>query len=438
LEQFSSARHHLGFYNNVGISTAYVCPNLRPADLKATIFSALAIVIERHPILSAIVVDEDSNAPYFARLPKINLEDAVAFVTRQKPVPVTENGRDAELDGILEVQHNTSFKENYGSLPFWRLIILTAAETENGFVAAFIFHHALGDGGSGMMFHRDLLTALSAEHPPLSCNVIYTPNAPLLPSLETLLPKATPSTSATTPPKALWSGSKIIPPTRSNFLSLVLSSSTSSHFLKACKAHATTLTSTVPVLIASAFFSTISSDFNSLECTIPVSLRRWIPEPIDENVIGVYIDAFSAYYSRSSVSTPQFPWLEAARSRELITDYLKNNGEKVNVAKFKEIKDMRNFFLGRVGQERASSFDFSNLGAMKIEENGEWGMGRMVFSRSTFVSGSAIAVGVVTGADGCFTLGFCWQEGVVGRDVVEMVVEKVKVGIEGLAGEMET
>jgi hypothetical protein len=90
-------------------------PTLRSEDLKATILSALATVIERHPILSTIVVNEDSNALYFARLPRINLEDTVAFMVRQMPMSMTEYGSDAELDSILEVQHNASFKESYDS-----------------------------------------------------------------------------------------------------------------------------------------------------------------------------------------------------------------------------------------------------------------------------------------------------------------------------------
>ena len=224
VEQFSSARHHLGFYHNVGLSAALTCQALRSADLKATVFSALAIVIERHPALSSIVMDEDSNEPYFGRLPEINLETSVTFVTRQ--IPVTENGRDVELDTILEIQHNTSFKANHGVLPYWRLIIVTPANQENEFVASFIFHHSLGDGASGMAFHRDFLAALSSDPPPLTSNIIRPINRPLLPNLEVLLPQATPRSSTSPSPTALWSGSKVIPPTRSNFRSLAFTSDT--------------------------------------------------------------------------------------------------------------------------------------------------------------------------------------------------------------------
>ncbi|KAE9375706.1 hypothetical protein N431DRAFT_556083 [Stipitochalara longipes BDJ] len=434
IEQFSSARHHLGFYNNVGLSAAYACQTLRSADLKAAIFSALAMVIERHPALSSIVMDEGSNEPYFARLPEINLEDSVTFVTRQ--LPVTGNGRDIELDNILAIQHNTPFKKNHGILPYWRVIIVTPAKLENEFVISFIFHHSLGDGASGMVFHRDLLAALSSDPPPLTSNIIHPVNTPLLPNLEILLPLATPHASVSPSSTGLWSGSNIIPPTRSNFTSLSFTAKTTKHLLHACKLHGTTLTSTLPVLIASALFSCIPNTFHSLECTIPVSLRRFLPEPVDESVIGVYLDAFSIYYDRSQGS--QFTWAEAKCTRGLINDYLESNGEKINVAKFKQIKDMRGFFSARIGKERGSSFDVSNLGVMNIrdEEKQGWKMQKVLFSRSAFVSGSAIAAGVVTGVDGCLTIGVCWQEGVVENNIVGMVLERVRVGIESIADEM--
>jgi hypothetical protein len=62
----------------------------------------------------------------------------------------------------------------------------------------------------------------------------------------------------------------------------------------------------------------------------------------------------------------------------------------------------------------------------------EWEMGRMVFSRSAWVSGSAFTVAVVTGGDGCLVLGFVWQEGIVGSEIVEEIIEMVERQVERL------
>jgi hypothetical protein len=325
--------------------------------MKETIYSALEVVIQRHPILSAITVDENTSHPYFARLPVINIENAVTFITRKSQT--AQGWRDTELDELLQAQHNVPFKSDYGSVPFWRLIILTNPGANHEFVASFIYHHALGDGASGIAFHKHFCSALSSNAP-LSSKIINSPGQPLLLNLELLHP--------------------------------------------------------LPLL---------PGHFAEVECTIPVNIRHWLPASIDNDSFGTWIDATSLYFRRAQAS--EFSWDEARRSREQIMAYLASEGQAINVAKFKTIPDMREFFQSRVGKERNSSFDVSNLGVVKAaSEDSEWEIGRTVFSRSAWVTGSAFTVGVVTGGDGCLVLGFVWQEGVVGREIVDGVVEMVE------------
>jgi hypothetical protein len=392
------------------------------------------VVIDSHPILSAIPVDEDSAHPYFARLSSINLEEAVTFFARKQPS--IDNGTDVELDALLQAQHNLPFKARYGEAPFWRLMILTDPAVENGteFVACFIFHHALGDGGSGMIFHKHFLSALASTPPPLSNTTILSSNTPLLPNLEAALPlTVSPPNPAPTLP-GLWCGSQITAPMTTNFRSLRIPTITTSQFIQACRANGTTITATVPVLLACALSSLLPPQYQSFEALIPVNLRRWLPGSLkDTEGMGVFIDAFSQYYMRTNLSS--FTWDEARRSKATINSYLKTGGQEVNVARLQSVGDMRGFFLGKLGKERGSSFDVSNIGGLAGGEGGEWRMGKMVFSRSAFVSGSAFSTGVVTGPDGCLVFGFVWQEGVVERELMEGVIEKVRCEIERLARE---
>ena len=96
--------------------------------------------------------------------------------------------------------------------------------------------------------------------------------------------------------------------------------------------------------------------------------------------------------------------------------------------------DMREFFLSRVGTERGTSFDVSNLGGIRGKNIGErtWKMGRVLFSRSAFVSGSAVAVGVVSGPDECLSLGFSWQEGIVSDRVIDELIRGTCTEIDNL------
>ncbi|CZR52955.1 uncharacterized protein PAC_02833 [Phialocephala subalpina] len=433
LEQFSSARHHLGFYYNVGISASYSRTTNDSVPLKDVVFKAVSAIIQKHPVLSAIPVNEDSANPYFVRLPFIDLEEAVTFLTRQSPTISGEG--DIELDRILEGQHNKGFKGDFGKLPFWRLIIVTEPEEENHFIACFIFHHSLGDGTSGLVFHKDLLSALqNRASATLASSIVYSPRTDLLPNLELLHRLSIPAAKPKHIPTNLWSGEKVTMPTSSHFCSLFLSQSTTQNLVHACKANSTTVTATIPVIVATALMSNLSTNFQAVECTVPVSLRRWMPAPVTENSFGVWIDAFSQYYQRENTS--EFSWNEARRSKETTDEYLKTGGESINVAKFKNIKDMKGFFLSRVGNGRGTSFDVSNLGGMKVKESDErqWKMGRVLFSRSAFVSGSAIAVGVVSGADGCLSLGFSWQEGIVHDALIGKAIRGVQKEIESIAG----
>jgi len=144
--------------------------------------------------------------------------------------------------------------------------------------------------------------------------------------------------------------------------------------------------------------------------------------------MGVWIDAFSSYFP---ASVKRFDWGEARRCKEDIRRYLEKGD--VNVGKFKGIADMRSLFLSRVGKERGSSFEVSNLGSVGVGKEGEWEMGRVVFSRSAFASGSAFSVGLLTGPDGCAVLAFVWQEGIVSDEIIDAIVAGVREVVERLS-----
>ena len=149
--------------------------------------------------------------------------------------------------------------------------------------------------------------------------------------------------------------------------------------------------------------------------------------------MGVFVDAFSQYYSRSNLAGG-FSWDEAIRSKAVSDAYLRTAHSYINTAKLGKVPDMREFFLSKVGKDRGSSFDVSNLGSIGSglgdvdgrESNNGWKIGRMVFSRSAFVTGSAFSTGLVTGPDGCLVIGFVWQNGVVQNEVIERVAENLR------------
>jgi hypothetical protein len=447
-EQLSAVSHELGFFQNVGMSAHY-CLSELPAEFKLrhVVHAALEHVIRSHAILSAIPVNEDSPDAYWARLPSIDLALCVSFVTRSRPI--TQSEEDSELDEILEEQHNTNFKSGYGTLPFWRLVILQDIGAKASFTASFIFHHGIGDGAAGLIFHRAFQTALnnvSLSSSPLADCIVeikVSSEIQLLPPLEQLHPLPINGTPASFRTEGLqeWTGDEIQLPCMSRYRSLYFSSASSTRFAQRCKENGLTLTSGLHAIMAGALFDALPSTIEALTGIIPINLRPWLSLPSEDanKAIGSFIDAIKVQMRRSDYESSDqktIRGLPAARhTSKTIKSYLADNaspsGEPyTSVAFFQAIPDVAVAFKSMVGTNRDAAFEVSNLGRftenVQSQPGSLWRIGRMTFSRGAVVFGAAVTTSIVSGGDGALTISFSWQEGVVEDSFVEHVVGRVK------------
>jgi hypothetical protein len=174
---------------------------LQLQDLHLLIYRALDATICDHPALGAIVADEDKPVPYFVRLPVVKLKEAVEFIAVTTALDTHSTAGVKDLDEILEQQHNRNFKQRFGEVPYWRLIVICEPKNVSQFIACFIYHHAIADGTSGLSFHRTFLSKLTSiadyrASSPISAEsagsrdgpISIVPEKPLLPSLESLHP----------------------------------------------------------------------------------------------------------------------------------------------------------------------------------------------------------------------------------------------------------
>ncbi|CBX92507.1 hypothetical protein IAQ61_006104 [Plenodomus lingam] len=444
-EQLSAVSHELGFFQNVGMSAQYSLTKSSDAlDVRRVVYAALAHVIHKHSILSAIPVDEVSPDVYWARLPSIDLERCVTFLTRSKPT--AEGEEDSELDKLLQEQHNTSFKENYGSLPFWRLLIVQDAGNELSFTASFIYYHGSGDGAAGLIFHKALRAALDtvssspASLADVSAKVDIPNDTQLLPPLEKLHPLPLNPSPSNHKKEGLeeWTGNPIQLPATTHYRTLNISPASSATFSRTCKENNLRLTSGLHAIIAEALFDNLPSTVDALTGILPINLRPWLnlPKDVADDALGTFIDAIKIQMRRADyVATDETPiaGLAAARhASEEIQSYLKDHmspsGEPyTSVAFYGGIPDVAAAFKSMVGGNREAAFEVSNLGRfMDNAADGQWRIGRMVFSRSAVVFGAAVTTSVVSGGDGALTVGFSWQEGVVDDSFVDAVIGRVK------------
>jgi hypothetical protein len=461
LETYSTARHHLGFYKNVGFTAEYVASETSQQSLENQVYIALRNVIAQHPILCAIAADEDKSYPnvYFAELPEIDLRTCVEIYERNTPLP-NDGEVDKELDEMLAQQHSRDFKERLGSRPFWRVLVLTWPKDATRFTATWMWHHALADGASAFLFHESFLGGLnSSEMEGNAEPIVKSSNMALPPPLEELHPMTLswlyfirailgallPSMFAKRP-LGLWTGGPVqqdaTPLPQPRHRTLVLSKATTDKLVQLSRAEKTSVTATLQCLLAASLFVHLPAQYyQKLKIEGPIAMKRFL------NVEGKQMTVAMAQYGylherlasqNSQDSTKpsilkQFSWDATRAVKTIISAEVAKAGTDNSIALLKYVPSMSQFFLDKLGKPRDPTAELSSVGVWKTKQNpGNWAIGRMVFSQSPNVVTSAFAVSVVTGGDGNATANFCWVEGAVDEGLMRKVIEGVKDGVEVL------
>ncbi|KAK2825764.1 hypothetical protein FQN49_007386 [Arthroderma sp. PD_2] len=451
LEKISATCHHLEYFNNVGLTVQYKLSSssssFTVSDLRRLIYAAAGDVIRKHRILFAIPVNEDSPDCYFVSLPSIDLTRSIRFHRRSQPSPGADEAEDKELDTLLENEHNANFKSEYGALPFWRLVILQNASDEKEFTASFIYHHAIGDGVAGLIFHNAFHAALSAASSSSASKaveiIVPDEDSLILPPLEELHPLPVNPTPPSPPTVKLeeWTGNSVAAPLKSRWQSLSLPPSISKAFFQECKTKNLSVTSGLSSVIATALFAILSPTTEALTCIIPVNLRPWLKLPREDanGAIGSYFDATRVQFTRPEKDLQDHSaadaWHGAQQASKATKEYLQNvspSGEPyTTVAIFKAIPDISAIFPSMLGKPRDAALEVTNVGLFssaspETEAAPVWQVGKVLLSRSSLLAGAAVTVSVVTGGNGSMTLGFTWQEGIVEDDVIDKVCQGVQ------------
>lgn len=437
MEQYSTARHQIGFYLNVIVAATYELPESFALPLKDYVYRACAALVAEHPVLSAIPTADDTQEPYFVRLPQIDLDQVVSFHRRQTAPSDTQDepAPDHDLQVLIEEQHNVGFTAPNA---YWRLCILSNGDSEKRFTAIYVFHHAIGDGGSGKAFHQGFLRALNTTAERETTALIESPKMPLLPNIEALHPmplsffflakKLFEAKIYSRRDPGLWTAGQIQPPTKTCIRLLPFSKAVVTSLRGLCRLENTTITALLQTAIARSLFLHIPAQYSSIAFTGALSCRRWLPDEITDDVMGVYVQDFEETYSRSVISAGNFPWDEARRSRQTIEAALKRKGKDAGPNLLKYVSDyQQELCRSKLGQDRDKTFEVSNIGVVHSEFDPEKAAIKgMVFSQCASVIGNAIEFSVITGGDGRCVISVSWQEGVVEKILAEAVIASLK------------
>ncbi|KAG7004248.1 hypothetical protein G7Y79_00026g058320 [Physcia stellaris] len=168
LEKLYTARQVLGIYNSVIVTATYTVPSNPTIDqIYSTVSATIPALLRRHSALCCYVEGQATPTPVFRRVQNITVSDVLQVSDLEIPNAQGE-AKGGSLVKRLEELHDQPWPLD--AKPLWKMVVLreppspsTASELQ--LHIAFIYHHVIGDGLSGLAFHKSLLRELSRRSP---------------------------------------------------------------------------------------------------------------------------------------------------------------------------------------------------------------------------------------------------------------------------------
>lgn len=368
---------------------------------------------------------------------------------------------ESKLIELLEQKHNQAWQST-AAVPPWSLTVVTSELENDGrqrqqdFV--FAYHHALMDGTSGAMFHEELLSALNDSSTDTHQGYIldFAAKVDLPPPREDVIPfklkkrfvgKAVWHEYA---PKAIQRSPTPIWPTepinlatvnKTRLIPIDIPSERLTELLKACRSHDSTLTGLLHAMVGASLARRINPEqAESFKAITPIDYRR-LPGQIP-GVYKAYKGAMANCFTIAELkfraddvaalrkpgdSSPDLydaTWSQARRVSRLLAQQRARLPVNDTIMLLRYVPVMDNF-VNKDGQKREDSWEFSNIGALKVPrlrsveaDSLPWRITRAFFSSSSQAIGPAIAIRAISVPGGPLCLTLIWQESVVPKYIM--------------------
>lgn len=457
MECYHITKHYLGLDGCVVVAAQYKHTEKDTSSSGTTLtrdvlFPALASLIQIEPMLSVKLVDERSRKRRgYARLDSIDLDPIVDF----RPTLSTDY---ATLEGIME-EHASRSIDTTKDEPLWRLTVV------GGSYLVFAWHHAIGDGRSGLAFHQMLYQILNSQAqagmPPNSDvpSKIQPPSAealPLLPPLEKLadlsvsfpfILKKLSSLFFSVGKSRVWSGNKV--PTKFEDLQvgaeiISMDGEMVSKMLKNCRAHHVSLTSGIKMAAVSSLHSILTSQSSKLN--MKTDRKQWkkvgsaVPVALRDNVSPTRMGDYVSIYP-TEIKLQEFSWPACKEYDHKLHSHIKTAGREIGIAKVL-FGRWEGFHLDKLGEKRETGIELSNLGLFKLklpEVDGKevverWSIVDTLFGQNDAVTGSALKLNTVGGPKGNVNICLTWNQFGVSQEFVDIFTAKFKEELGNLMG----
>ena len=470
LEKLYIAREALQVHKSV-ITTATYKQQAKVDDqrFRLTFYQALSSLIKKHPALCCYFTGQDVAHPTFRRLGSICLTDVLEITSLTSGQTLAQK---------LQQLHDQP--RNMDGKPLWKLVVVkeespsTDTEVQNKLHTIFVYHHAIGDGLSGVAFQKTLFRELQDIDKPEGLGsgapptITTAPDIRLLEPVEKLTPlplswsfllhqvlqEYGPSWLSGSKEDPSWTGAAL-PPSPADKSTQYISrlriatipASDLSLLLTACKPHSVTLISLLTASIVSSL-STALPSAASFRGTTPYTLRRVSKTSMD--AMTNQTTAFETSYdstllarfrsgtaSTDSTTHREALWATASFFQAQLSAELAKNGRDTLAGLLPYVSDSVAFYRKKFGRPRETTFEVSNVGAVqmgigrvgsmgssgarKLEALG-WEVQSLTFSQGAQPVGAAFSVNVASVPGGPLRLAVSWQEGVIEENIIDEVV----------------
>jgi hypothetical protein len=411
--------------------------------------------IAKFPALSFVVRNTNTDAAFFERVPDINLNEHISIVADGDIGPLTsEEGEVDDLSKIEQLLPSIADHRWSMSTPPWKVIVLPLrypglhGKAATRCFVVYSFSHALGDAISALAFHRTFREGLchqpqkegsvvatsmvgfplpfdTAETLPISWSFL------LRPLIAVLLPKFIAQklglrSSASTITPDTWTGTKMFfdPLSFRTCIKLTeIQGSKVDDLLQVARKNGAKITGMLHQSLVRALSKEIprSTAKNFVSATA-VNMRRAIGKTDDE--MGLFVNAWYDSYDRDDAWAT--PWSEKAwENARSLTEKLAGCAvtlEDQAVGLLRYVPSIKKWTAAKMGQERDSSYEISNLGAFDAASSAVdncCSITKLVFSHSANATSSPFTLSVVSIKGGSMVISVAWQPGALGVPLEE-------------------
>ncbi|CAG9992138.1 unnamed protein product [Clonostachys byssicola] len=452
--------HDLGYYRSVAVTGIY-SSSLWKVDLEKKLDASVQATIREHPALCYGLSNQtnDDGQTIFASFKEVYRDDLIESIDHSSEASseeISESAADNVLRERLEKAHTSFWPVGK---PAWRMIVIhhptesslsgeavqggSEALEERRFDIAFVFHHAIADGLSGLAFqntimkHFSLISDASSDVKwPLVIDWDVSPPNLVEERIDLKNPQRSESEQPPTPGnQPAWPGDVISLPPGDGYRSRVhmgiVPPETLSLSLKFCKSQGITLTGYLHGLIC-VFLSREITEAPGFRLVTPYSLRQFTKTSAHD--IAFHAASMAMYVPESDIVAIRKTQPQSSEEMEHVikiargfsASMARDMAASAYIDELREVPDaieFRKSALGILGKRRTKSYEISNLGVGQNPSTGPDAkpmvLRRLMMTQSGSVTGHAFSVNCASVRGGPLTLSITWSNGVVEDQLIK-------------------